>query len=275
MFEYISGFAIIAFETLCCRMFYESFCVELKENKKWCRKLYIVLMPCILYVCSLLLSDWLVIKQVTVIIVISSMMCLYYKISIKKATIFALLYQGLALIVDYIAYASNITFFSIAGGVKKEYAVEGNLVVILSKIVLFLCVLLVKKQFGKKSTEKLEDTVWARFFFFPIFTIFTIVAMIITFPYTDNRMQAHVLYIISFGIVIMNIFVYYLMNDIVERENKLHEKEILEMQVKNQMKIYHSISENYELQKSKAHEFKNQILCIEALLKEKEYIEAS
>ena len=135
MFEYISGFAIIAFETLCCRMFYESFCVELKENKKWCRKLYIVLMPCILYVCSLLLSDWLVIKQVTVIIVISSMMCLYYKISIKKATIFALLYQGLALIVDYIAYASNITFFSIAGGVKKEYAVEGNLVVILSKIV--------------------------------------------------------------------------------------------------------------------------------------------
>ena len=275
MFEYISGFAIIAFETLCCRMFYESFCVELKENKKWCRKLYIVLMPCILYVCSLLLSDWLVIKQVTVIIVISSMMCLYYKISIKKATIFALLYQGLALIVDYIAYASNITFFSIAGGVKKEYAVEGNLVVILSKIVLFLCVLLVKKQFGKKSTEKLEDTVWARFFFFPIFTIFTIVAMIITFPYTDNRMQAHVLYIISFGIVIMNIFVYYLMNDIVERENKLHEKEILEMQVKNQMKIYHSISENDELQKSKAHEFKNQILCIEALLKEKEYIEAS
>lgn len=275
MFEYISSFAIIVFETLCCRMFYESFCFELKENKKWCRKIYVILMPCTLYVCSLLLANWLVIKQLTVVMVISLMMCLYYKISIKKAIILALLYQGLALIVDYIAYASSMAFFSIAGDVKQEYAVEGNLVVILSKIVLFLCVLLVKKQFGKKLTEKLEDTAWTRFFFFPIFTIFTIVAMIVTFPYTDNRMQAHVLYIISFGIVIMNIFVYYLINDIVDRETKLHEKEILEMQVKNQMKIYHSISENYELQKSKAHEFKNQILCIEALLKEKEYIEAS
>lgn len=274
MFEYISSFAIIAFETLCCKMFYESFCVELKENKKWCRKIYIVLMMCLLYVCGLLLSAWLVIKQLTVIMVISLIMCLYYKISMKKATIFALLYQGLALIVDYIAYASSIAFFSITGDVKQEYAVEGNLVVVLSKIVLFLCVLLVKKQFGKKSTERLEDASWTRFLFFPIFTVFTIVAMIVTFPYTANRMQAHVLYIISFGIVIMNIFVYYLINDIVDRETKLHEKEILEMQVKNQLKIYQSISENYELQKSKAHEFKNQILCIEALLKEKEYVEA-
>lgn len=275
MFECISSFVIIAFETLCCRIFYESFCVELKENKKWYRKTYIVLMPCILYVCSLLLSDWLVIKHVTVIIVISSLMGLYYKISIKKATIFALLYQGLVLVADYIAYASSITFFSIAGDVKQEYAEEGKLVVILSKIVMLLCVLLVKKQFGKKSTEKLEDTVWTRFFFFPIFTILTVVAMIITSSYMDNRMQTYVLYITLFGIVIMNVVVYSMINYIVDREIKLQEKEILEMQVKNQMKIYHSISENYELQKSKVHEFKNQILCIEALLKKKEYIEAS
>ena len=124
MFEYISSFAIIVFETLCCKMFYESFCVELKENKKWCRKIYVILMPCVLYVCSLLLSNWLVIKQLAVVMVISLIMCLYYKISIKKAMIFALLYQGLALIVDYIAYASSMAFFSIAGDVKQEYAVE-------------------------------------------------------------------------------------------------------------------------------------------------------
>ena len=112
-------------------------------------------MMCLLYVCGLFLSEWLVIKQIAVIIIISTIMSLYYKISIRKAAIFALFYQGLALIVDYIAYASSIAFFSITGDVKQKYAVEGNLVVALSKIVLFLCVLLVKKQFGKKSTERL------------------------------------------------------------------------------------------------------------------------
>ncbi len=275
MFEYISSFAIIAFEVVCCRMFFESFCVELRENKKRYSIIYIFLMTCILYICSLLLSRWLVIKQLSVMMAISILMYLYYKISFRKSIVFALLYQGLGLIVDYIAYVSSITFFSNAGEVKEEYALEGNLIVILSKIIMFLCILLVKKQFGKKSTEILEDTEWTRFLFFPIFTIIIIISMIVTFPYTENQMQAYVLYIISFGLVVMNIFVYYLINDIVERETKLHEKEILELQVKNQIQMYHSISENYEIQKNKAHEFKNQILCIEALLKDKEYNEAS
>lgn len=274
MFEYISSFAIIAFETVSCRIFFECFCVEVKESKKWYRRIYIPLMTSLLYVCSFFLSEWLVIKQLSIIGIISVIMYIYYKISLKKTIVLALLYQGLGLIVDYVAYVSSSTFFSNDGDVKQEYALEGNLVVILSKIIMFLCIMLIKKQFGKKSIEILEDTEWTRFLFFPIFTIITIVAMIVTFPYTENQMQAHVLYIISFGTAIMNIFVYYLINDIIDREAKLHEKEILEMQVKNQVNMYRSISENYEIQKRRSHEFKNQILCIEALLKEKQYNEA-
>ena len=74
-----------------------------------------------------------------------------------------------------------------------------------------------------------------------------------------------------FGVGIMNVFVYYLINDIVIRDAKLHEKEMLELQVKNQIQMYRSVSENFDIQKRKSHEFKNQILCIEALLKDKEY----
>ena len=84
-------------------------------------------------------------------------------------------------------------------------------------------------------------------------------------------MQANALYSISFGMGVMNVFVYYLINDIVIRDAKLHEKEMLELQVKNQIQMYRSVSENFDIQKRKSHEFKNQILCIEALLKDKEY----
>ena len=73
----------------------------------------------------------------------------------------------------------------------------------------------------------------------------------------------------------MNIFVYFLINDIVTSEAKLHEKEILGRQFKNQIDMYRSISENYEIQKKKSHEFKNHILCIESLLKDHEYDKAS
>lgn len=93
-------------------------------------------------------------------------MSFYFEISIKKSVIFALLYQGLSIIVDYIAYISNNTIISKAGEVQKGYALEGSLVVIFSKITVFLCILLLKKHFGKKSTETLPDKIWGRFLFF-------------------------------------------------------------------------------------------------------------
>ena len=61
-----------------------------------------------------------------------------------------------------------------------------------------------------------------------------------------NQMQERVMYLIAFGMVVMNIFVYYLISDIMEHEAKLHEKEILEMQEKNQVELYHSMLEHYE-----------------------------
>ena len=217
----------------------------------------------------------LILKMTLVVLAAVIIMSFYFEIIIKKSVIFALLYQGLSIIVDYIAYISNNTIISKAGEVQKGYALEGSLVVIFSKITVFLCILLLKKHFGKKSTETLPDKIWGRFLFFPVFTIITIIAMIMTFQYTKNEVQANVLYSISLGLAVMNIFVYFLINDIVTSEAKLHEKEILGLQFKNQIDMYCSISENYEIQKKKSHEFKNHILCIESLLKAHEYDKAS
>lgn len=273
MFLYFFSLAVIAFEVTCCKMFFESFCDVPKEQKKWQKVLLILLLISAFYMCGLTLSKWIIMKQITAIIVTAIIMHFYFKASFKKSVVLAMLYQGLLLLVDYLAYAGNSSIISKEGAVHHEYALEGNLVIIFSKVILFLCILVVKKQFGKKSTEMLADTEWTRFLFFPFFTIITVVAMLMIFQYTENQAQANALYSIAFGMVVMNVFVYYLINDIVTREAKLHEKEILELQVKNQIEMYRSVSENFEIQKRKLHEFKNHILCIEALLKDEEYDE--
>lgn len=273
MFLYIFSLAVIAFEVICCKMFFESFCEAPKEQKKWQRIVLILLLIFAFYICGLTLSKWIIMKQIVAIIVTAIIMCFNFRISLKKSLVLAMLYYGLMLLVDYLALAGNSAIISKEGVVRYGYALEGNLVVVFSKIISFLCILLVKKQFGKKSTEMLADTEWTRFLFFPFFTIITIITMLMTFQYTENQVQANALYSIAFGMVVMNVFVYYLINDIVIREAKLHEKEILEMQVKNQIAMYRSVAENFEMQKRKSHEFKNQILCIEALLKEQEYDE--
>ena len=275
MFTYFFSLVIIIFEAICCNLFYDVFCKENSRLRKSQKVLLMLSLICCYYLCGLFLSDMLILKMTLVVLAAVIIMSFYFEISIKKSVIFALLYQGLSIIVDYIAYISNNTIISKAGEVQKGYALEGSLVVIFSKITVFLCILLLKKHFGKKSTETLPDKIWGRFLFFPVFTIITIIAMIMTFQYTKNEVQANVLYSISLGLAVMNIFVYFLINDIVTSEAKLHEKEILGLQFKNQIDMYCSISENYEIQKKKSHEFKNHILCIESLLKAHEYDKAS
>ncbi len=275
MFLYFFSLAIVTFEAICCKLFFESFCYTPKERKKFHEILLICIMTLLFYLCGLMLSELLMVKQIVGLVLIALVMGCYFGISINKAVVFSIAYQGILLLVDYLAYTGNSAIISREGEVHHEYAVKGNLVIIFSKIILFLCILLIKKQFGKKSAIDLPDAVWIKFLFFPFFTTIIIAGLLMTFEYTQNQAQADVLNIIAFGTVIMNVFVYYLINDIVVRENHLHEKNMLKLQVDDQIKMYRSISENFELQKRKSHEFKNQLLCIEALLKEQQYSKAN
>lgn len=104
-----------------------------------------------------------------------------------------------------------------------------------------------------------------------VFTIAAISAMLSVFKYVQTVEQANLLAVIAFGMVGMNIVVFYLINDIVEREMKMHENKVFQIQAKNQLEMYRSISENFDNQKRKTHEYKNQISCIESLLDKKQY----
>lgn len=273
MFYYLSSLAIMVFEMICCKIFYESFCNNQNGKGKVKKVLLLGTMLVLEYVCIIYLAQWLILKVAVLILIIAYFMQQYFLINFKKSVVLAILFQGILLLVDYIIYSVSSALFTSVEEIEQHYVMEGSLIIVFGKIVLFLCIMLIKKQFGKRKTERLSDTQWIRFLFFPIFTIITIAAMIMTFQYIENETQVKVLYTIAFGMVVMNVFVYYLIGDIVDRDSQLYEKKMFELEVKNQMEIYRSISENFEKQKNKAHEFKNQILCIESLLKNMDYEE--
>lgn len=79
--------------------------------------------------------------------------------------------------------------------------------------------------------------------------------------------------VISFGLAGMNIIVLCLYNDDLKHEMKIRENEMLKMQARNQSNMYRSISESFEKQRKKTHEFKNQIMCIDFLVSNKRYQE--
>ena len=67
--------------------------------------------------------------------------------------------------------------------------------------------------------------------------------------------------------------VFYLINSILKREMELRENKIFLERVKNETEMYRSISENYDKQRKREHEYQNHMQVISDLLKNKKYQE--
>ena len=273
MFVYIESILIIIFEILCCKLFYGAFGAKRYQEKDLINIMQILL----LCVCAILSSYFLIghflIRQLFNVIIVSVVMYWHIRISYKKSVFLAILYEGLLLSSDYIAFSINTKLFSSNNITSQDYGTEGMLVTLFGKTILFLCILFIRKRFDKKTTDMLADSEWIRFLLFPIFTIVVISAILSSFKYVETTKQADVLFVIAFGMSGLNIVVFYLIKNIVERESRIRENEVFKMQVSDQMNMYQSISEGFDNQKKKTHEYKNQILCIESMLSKKQYSE--
>ncbi|MCM1083972.1 MAG: ATP-binding protein [Clostridium sp.] len=217
-------------------------------------------------------SEHFVIRQLADILVLSLFMLWHVRISLKKSFALAVLFDALLLAMDYLVFLI-IGWLSLENEMsEQQYEMGGVLAYLLVKVVLFFIILVIRKKFGKKSMEMMLDTEWLRFLFFPAFTIAAISAMLSVFEYVQTVEQANLLAVIAFGMVGMNLIVFYLINDVMEREAQMHENKVFRIQTKNQLEMYQSISANFDKQKRKTHEYKNQISCIESLLDKKQYI---
>ncbi|MBD5535926.1 MAG: GHKL domain-containing protein [Lachnospiraceae bacterium] len=269
MFDLMQSILLIFIEMMCCKIFYETF-GEVRY-KGWINTIqFILLLSCICFL-SYGFSEHFVIRQVVGILTFSVFMLWHVRISMKKSLVLAILFDGLLLAMDSLVFLI-MSWLSLDMKISdQQHAIASVLAYLLVKVILFFLILVIRKRFAKKSMEKMLDTEWLRFLFFPIFTIAAISAMLSVFEYVQTVEQANLLAIIAFGMVGMNILVFYLINDIVEREIKMHENKVFQIQAKNQLEMYRSISENFDNQKRRTHEYKNQISCIESLLNKKQY----
>ena len=256
-------------ELICCKIFFETF--GKIRYKGWINIMQFVLLLVSICFLSYSFSRHFVIRQIAIILTVSIFMLWHVKISLRKSFVLAILFDALLLALDYLIYMISRWIPLDSELLGQQYVIGRSLVYLLGKVILFFIILVIRKKFGKKSMEMMLDTEWLRFLFFPVFTIVAISAMLSVFEYIQTLEQANLLAIIAFGMVGMNIVVFYLINDIVEREMKMHENKVFQIQAKNQLEMYRSISENFDNQKRKTHEYKNQISCIESLLDKKQY----
>ena len=139
---------------------------------------------------------------------------------------------------------------------------------ILSQMLQVCFIMVLRRYVVKKSSEMLTTLEWVRFTIFPIYTIIVLIALLTNFEIPESDHQKNILICIAFGLLVMNIIVFCLINDILKREVQITEKRLLLERVKNETGMYRTISENYDKQKKREHEYKNQLALIAALASE-------
>lgn len=269
MSDLLTEALIIFFEVLSCDIFFKIF--GKLRYKGWINVLQLIILGCSVFAASKVLADLFIIKQVVMASIFAMLMFWHIKISIKKSFVLGLLYQAMILSIDYLTYFISIELCLVNEAVGKKYSLENVLLILLGKAIAILCILIIGRQLKEKHTDILVDIEWLKLLIFPIFTIIIISAMISVFRNVETPEQIMLLLISSFGMIGMNIVVFYLINDFVDRETQMYEDRIFRLQVKNQVEMYRSISENFDKQKKKTHEFKNQISCIETLMKRSQF----
>lgn len=272
----IQSLIITTLDAICCKLFFDTF-FKLKEYLyKWIKKIEIILLVIGFTVVASLEIQSYFIKSMSVILLVFFVMMIYYSVNIIQLLALSAIYYGIALGIDYLS-VMTIQYFLV-----KNYSfilnntVSATLIVLLCRTILFVTIFVISKKWNKEDNlSMISNTEWFRFAYFPILTIISIIAMIMNFNSDYDEKGSYTLLIIAFGLVIMNIMVFYLIRDIVNREANMRKISLMQEHNRNQLAKYYNMEDNFSNQKKRMHDYKNQLNCIQGLLNNKKIEEAT
>ncbi len=270
----INDALIVMFEVICCELLYGTFKTNSEYNPGKMKKISLVMALSIaLFALVKLLSGQFIIKQIAVILLISVVMKVAHDITWAKSTALACLFQGLLVTVEYFAYFIVQMLVDDVSKMDIKEELISRMIAAIDLLLLFIIILCLKRNFQKYKNWLMHDDEWIRFIIFPVFSLIVISGIVKTFNDIEDVDQMKVLYMIAFSLVIMNFFVFYLLDDIVKKSEIIRESEVYAIQSRNQLETYNMLTENLDRQRARAHEFNNHLACISSLIRKQQYDE--
>ena len=272
MLKYIADITILAVEIICYLIFFGIFARGKKIKVK--QKISaICLLISIVYVCVHFLKNYTIVKLLMIMLTMLIVIRFLYEISAIKTIILTLLIQGIIGVIDYIVIMIVTARYNNIDILEDSTDLIGVLVIIASRIILFLLLITVKRisVIKKKNVIDMSNKEWLQFLIFPIFTLIMVIVMTNSMITSYHEDIVNVYYVIAIVLIVLNMVVFHLINEILENSQRIREADVLKQQSIGQLELYNSLRKNYDIQRKRTHEYKNQIMCIDSLLKKKNY----
>lgn len=220
------------------------------------------------------MNKYTIIKMLMIIVIMLLVMRFLYDISIVKALILVFFVQSIMTLIDYIIIMILAKLYGDITALESASALIGRLIIILSRLILFVGLIILSRISTKKNnsvTADMSDKEWIQFLIFPIFTICAVMLMTSSVIKSYHSDIIAIYYIIAIGLIVLNLVVFHLISEILENSRNMKEAEALRRQSIGQLELYNSMRENYNIQRQRTHEYKNQIVCMDMLMKKKDY----
>lgn len=273
MFEYITDITILIIEIVCSFIFFDILAVKKEKNKKKVI-LSVLVLILLLRLCICFLNKYTIIKMLMIIVIMLLVMRFLYDISIVKALILVFFVQSIMTLIDYIIIMILAKLYGDITALESASALIGRLIIILSRLILFVGLIILSRISTKKNNSvmaDMSDKEWIQFLIFPIFTICAVMLMTSSVIKSYHSDIIAIYYIIAIGLIVLNLVVFHLISEILENSRNMKEAEALRQQSIGQLELYNSMRENYNIQRQRTHEYKNQIVCMDMLMKKKDY----
>ena len=261
MVKLMVNFLIMAMETRGEIYFFDTF-LEKKEQNGFLRHKFFIYF---LALCLTALSGlWIgMYKCVLVVLVCALMNLLYYHVSFRHSLIFSVINCAVIFLLDYV----TLCICMIISPGTGSTAIRSEYLPALSAKVLWLVVLLVIRECSRKKTDYylLTGREWLQLGGIPAFTIICVFLMY--YSETDTGNMQGIFLFLSAGFVAVNFIVMNLMQEILDKEEKIRIGVLTEQNQKNRLDAYQDREEIYERQRKKMHDYKNQLYTIQTLLK--------
>ena len=264
MFEHVLDAFLLIWEILCCKFLVESFFAKRKYMHRIIAFGILMMLFGIDYLLILFFRDYLWLKQTACIAAMSVAMYFLFECRYFKVLALTVLFQGLGLLIDY---STLLILGKVLPSIMEQLQNISivALVSLICRVVLLVVILILKRQIGHKSGDMLTNGEWVKLLTVPVITIISLVAIVRKYNMPQNVEQDYVLLYVALGLAGVNIIVFYLINDLLEREMIIRNEKLMLEKVKNETAMYYSVSDNLEKHRKRTHEFKNQLACIAAL----------
>lgn len=196
-----------------------------------------------------------ILQPVRVIVVLWLVSWIYFQMKAVQSLILSVLFCAAMWIVTAIVVSA---VYALPPGYRGLEMIEEEL-----SYSVLLCLMLVFHFRYRKKISGLTGAQWARFGYFPIFSMIVIMAISMMMGSGDTE---RLVAVAGFGV--LNVIALYFIGNILEKDAQVQEMRLLQERTQNQMEMYQNMQKNYERQRRDLHDYKNQLTCIQGLLLE-------